>query len=224
MSAARPPGRRLPRPIASWRFGIHPDKNPGDDEAIVRFKEAAEAFEVLNDRQTPRALRSLRPCRRRRTGRRLAPLPGRERHLLRFRRYFWRRGVWRYLWRAGPTRTSKGGDVRCDITLDLVEAARGVTRTFQFERHERCTTCDGIGAQPGTERQKCSIAAAAARSCNRQGFSACRRLVPPAMVPVRPSASLRWMPRRRVTYWAGCSGEVQIPAGIDDSMRGPFAG
>src|SRR5215218_3017660 len=27
----------------------HPDKNPGDQEAIERFKEAAEAFEVLND-------------------------------------------------------------------------------------------------------------------------------------------------------------------------------
>src|SRR3954454_3424535 len=27
----------------------HPDKNPGDDEAIARFKEAAEAFEVLSD-------------------------------------------------------------------------------------------------------------------------------------------------------------------------------
>ena len=28
---------------------FHPDKNPGDEEAIERFKEAAEAFEVLND-------------------------------------------------------------------------------------------------------------------------------------------------------------------------------
>ena len=27
----------------------HPDKNPGDEEAVVRFKEAAEAFEVLSD-------------------------------------------------------------------------------------------------------------------------------------------------------------------------------
>jgi len=29
----------------------HPDRNPGDAEAIARFKEAADAFEVLNDPQ-----------------------------------------------------------------------------------------------------------------------------------------------------------------------------
>ena len=27
----------------------HPDRNPGDEEAIVRFKESAEAFEILSD-------------------------------------------------------------------------------------------------------------------------------------------------------------------------------
>lgn len=32
---------------------FHPDKNPGDEEAIVRFKEAAEAFEVLGDKGRP---------------------------------------------------------------------------------------------------------------------------------------------------------------------------
>ena len=29
----------------------HPDRNPGDEEAVEKFKEAAEAFEVLNDAQ-----------------------------------------------------------------------------------------------------------------------------------------------------------------------------
>ena len=33
----------------SMAIKFHPDKNPGDDEAVERFKEAAEAFEVLND-------------------------------------------------------------------------------------------------------------------------------------------------------------------------------
>src|SRR4051812_28511147 len=29
----------------------HPDKNPGDEEAVVKFKEAADAFEVLSDKE-----------------------------------------------------------------------------------------------------------------------------------------------------------------------------
>ena len=37
------------RRIASWRSSIIPDSNPGDEEAVEKFKEAAEAYEVLSD-------------------------------------------------------------------------------------------------------------------------------------------------------------------------------
>ncbi len=39
----------------------HPDRNPGDAEAVVHFKEAAEAFEVLSHPEKRAAVRSLRP-------------------------------------------------------------------------------------------------------------------------------------------------------------------
>lgn len=51
----------------------HPDKNPGDEEAIVRFKLCAEAFEVLSDRDRRGAVRPLRPRRSRRPGERAFP-------------------------------------------------------------------------------------------------------------------------------------------------------
>lgn len=44
----------------------HPDKNPGDEEAIVRFKEAAEAFEVLSDADKRSRYDRFGPCRHRR--------------------------------------------------------------------------------------------------------------------------------------------------------------
>ena len=90
----------------------HPDKNPGDEDVIVRFKEAAEAFEVLND--------SRRRERYDRFGHAgvdgpeggYSAFPGRERHIRRLRRYFRRGGARRFVWPPGQ-RTTKGGDVRC---------------------------------------------------------------------------------------------------------------
>ena len=42
------------------------------------------------------------------------------------------------------------------MTLDLLEAARGTAKIVQFERHQKCETCGGSGAEPGTHPTPCS--------------------------------------------------------------------
>ncbi len=138
----------------------HPDKNPGDEEAIVRFKLCAEAFEVLSDRD--------RRARYDRYGH--AGLDGQGSGHFRdvndifaafgdifgdsvFGEMFGRRG----------RQAAQGADLRVNITLDLVEAARGVSKTIEFERHEKCETCNASGAKPGTARRSAVTAAAGGR-------------------------------------------------------------
>ena len=101
----------------------HPDKNPGDQEAIERFKEAAEAFEVLNDRE--------KRARYDRFGH--AGLNGQfgAHHFTDVEDIFSAFGdLFGDLFGGrGRNQPRKGRDVRCDVTLTLKEAAQGVTKS-----------------------------------------------------------------------------------------------
>lgn len=131
----------------------HPDKNPGDEEAIVRFKLAAEAFEVLNDAD--------KRARYDRYGH--AGLSGGAGHFTDVEDIFSAFGdIFGDLFggggggrRRGGKRVRRGADVRCDVTLTLIEAAHGVEKNVRFRRHERCADCEGTGAKPGTEKTTC---------------------------------------------------------------------
>src|SRR5262245_7735163 len=118
---------------------FHPDRNPGDAEADAKFKEAAEAFEILRDPQ--------KRARYDRYGH--AGLDGVPGHNFRdaqsvfdifgdmFGDLF---GGHR---RRGPR---PGSDLQVMIEVDLVEAYRGTKRTLKIPRQERCHDCQGSGA------------------------------------------------------------------------------
>lgn len=131
----------------------HPDRNPGDAEAAAKYKEAAEAFDVLRDPQ--------KRARYDRYGH--AGLDGMPMHDFSsaegfdpFELLFGGRNRGR---RRGPQR---GADLQVSFEIDLVEAYRGVKKSFDLPRQENCGECGGSGARAGTQTAPC-------RHCKGQG-------------------------------------------------------
>jgi molecular chaperone DnaJ len=132
----------------------HPDRNAGDGEAEEKFKEAAEAYEVLHD-----------PEKRQRYDRYgHAGLEGMNMpHFHDAQEVFSMFGdILGELFGGGRFRGHGGRDIQVGIELDLVEAYRGTRKTVHITRAEHCTECSGSGSRPGSQPKVC-------RRCRGQG-------------------------------------------------------
>jgi molecular chaperone DnaJ len=201
---------------------FHPDKNPGNAEASDRFKEAARAFEVLSNDE----LRA----RYDRYGH--AGLQGGGRHEFNdlsdiFDAFGDLFGGGMFGGGGGGRRTNRarqGRDVFSSVSLSLVEAARGATKTIQFSRHELCGTCDGSGAKKGTKPQPCEYCAGHGQVIQSAGVFRLQTTCPSC----RGAGSVI---REKCP---DCAGEgltmeqverrVTIPAGVDRDVRVRLAG
>jgi molecular chaperone DnaJ len=195
----------------------HPDRNPGDEAAIERFKEAAEAFDVLGDADK-RALYD-------RYGHEaFARAGGRQAGFNDVGDIFSAFGdMFEGLFggqagRGGGRRVTRGDSLRCTIELELRESAFGCTRAVEIERAELCATCDGSGAKPGSAAERCAYCAGRGQVVQAQGFFRIQTTCPAcrgAGEIVREKCSK-------------CSGsgrerkavrlEVKVPAGVDNGM------
>lgn len=194
---------------------FHPDKNPGDEEAIERFKEAAEAFEVLNDSEKRQRYDQFGHAGVNGQGGGGAGFGDVEDIFSAFGDMFGdlfgggggRRGV-----RAGR-------DVRCDVTLTLHEAAEGATKTVEFERHETCDDCDGAGAAPGSSKETCQYCGGHGRVIQSSGIIRMQTTCPAChgagATISKPCSGCRGSGQKLESVRK----EIEIPAGVDDGMR-----
>jgi molecular chaperone DnaJ len=202
---------------------FHPDKNPGDQEAAARFKEAARAYEVLSDAD----MRS----RYDRFGH--AGVQGGQRHEFNdisdiFEAFgdLFGGGIFGEAFggRRRASRGRKGRDVFTSARLSLLEAARGTTQSVSFTRHEVCGTCDGSGAKKGTQPQPCEYCKGHGQVIQSAGVFRLQTTCPAC----RGAGSVI---REKC---AACGGEgvteehverrVTIPAGVDRDVRVRLAG
>jgi molecular chaperone DnaJ len=198
----------------------HPDRNPGNQEAEERFKEAAEAYSVLSDGQKranydrfghagvgsaagggfggfdPNVFSDFSDI--------LGDIFG-------FGDFFGggRRG----------SRVQRGADLRYDLDLTFEEAAFGTTTKIKVPRHETCAECDGSGAQKGSGPTTCPTCNGYGQVRYQQGFFSI----------TRTCSQCHGTGQMIKNRCAVCHGEgrvvrektleIKIPAGVDNEMK-----
>jgi len=145
-------GDEIRRAYRKLALKYHPDNYKGDKaEAEVKFKELAEAYEVLSD-----------PVKRQRYDRfGHEGLRGAGLHdfssmgfgdiFSMFEDIFGGMGL-----RGGAPSRDRGMDLETEVELTLEQAATGADQTLEFERVDLCDSCGGSGAKPGTDPEKCT--------------------------------------------------------------------
>ncbi|MFQ5457635.1 MAG: molecular chaperone DnaJ [Myxococcota bacterium] len=200
---------------------LHPDKNPGDKAAEEKFKEAAEAYEVLSE--------SSRRARYDQFGHR-APggfgaagaggFSGAGNFEDILRDLF--DGPFGDIFGGGRRPRSaaqRGNDLRYNLEIDFEQAAFGATVQIRVPKLVTCETCEGAGARPGTEPQACPQCGGAGSVVTRQGFFEIRRACPrchgQGRVITDPCRKCRG--QGRITEDKTLS--VHIPPGVDTGSR-----
>jgi molecular chaperone DnaJ len=156
----------IKRSYRQMALKFHPDKNPGDEEAERRFKEAAEAYEVLSDAE-----------KRQRYDRYghagvdggVHDFRSAEDIMSAFGEIF---GGDLFGGMFGSRRRGPrpGQDLLMKLEIELQEAARGATKPIDIARQEICDDCSGSGARKGTSPVTCDYCRGQGQVVQSRGF------------------------------------------------------
>jgi molecular chaperone DnaJ len=206
----------LKRAYRKLAVQFHPDRNPGDKDAEGRFKEAAEAYQVLSDPEK-RALYD------------------------RFGHEGPRRGgfggfsdvgdifsafsdIFGDLFGGGGRGGGGGADIESRVELTLEEAATGANKEVRFERRAPCDDCGGTGAAPGTGVETCPQCRGRGQVVHSQGFlmitTTCGRCRGEGRIIRKPCPTCEGAAVVLVEDRL----QVNIPAGVEDGATLRIAG
>lgn len=200
----------------------HPDRNQGDPQSEERFKEAAEAYEVLSDRD-----KRARYDQFGHAGVKGATHAGAwsvDDIFSQFGDVFgdlfggafggFQRG-------GGPQR---GAHLRMEMALTLDEIFTGTTKTVTIQRHETCARCGGNGGEPGHDPEACGTCGGHGQVRRGSGFFVMQTVCPAC----RGRGSVITVNCRE------CTGEgrtrrkrdidIHVPAGVEDESQMRLSG
>lgn len=135
---------------------LHPDRNPEDPNAEERFKEAAEAYEVLSDADRRRIYDQYGREGLRGGGFQPGGFEGMGSFADIFQAFFGQGGFDAAFGGGASGGPRQGADAGVAVEIDLAEAATGAAVDVAYVVEARCGTCHGNGAQPGTPIVTCS--------------------------------------------------------------------
>src|SRR5438128_7795168 len=139
----------LKRAFRKIAMDSHPDRNPDDAAAAVRFKEASEAYAVLSD---PDRRRSYDLFGHSAVG---AGGPAVDFSDMPFADIFDTFFGGGFGARGRRERSNRGDDLRYDLTITFEESFTGVEKQIDVPRMATCDHCSGSGAEPGSGQETC---------------------------------------------------------------------
>jgi molecular chaperone DnaJ len=204
----------------------HPDKNPGDKKSEEKFKECAEAYDVLSDSAKRQqydqfghdglrgmGMRDYSHMRWQDIGSVFEDLFGFDSF---FSDIFGTRKA-----RRGP---SRGYDLETGVELTLNDVSNGVEKTIEFTRQDICSDCNGIGAASTKGLSRCSVCGGRGQVARGGGFfqmvSTCPRCKGSGQMITEPckkcKGSGRLAKKRTVS--------VKIPPGVHEGQSVRLSG
>tara|TARA_Y100000590_G_scaffold84906_1_gene94858 strand:+ start:478 stop:1623 length:1146 start_codon:yes stop_codon:yes gene_type:complete len=162
----------------------HPDKNKGDKEAEGKFKEASEAYHVLSDKERRLNYDQFGHAAFEGAGGRggfsnfdfssaFSDIFGSDI----FDDFFDGFGGVRGRSRRRSS-NYRGADLRYDLSISLEDAYNGKKHEINFSSSDKCETCNGSGAEPGSKPKSCSTCGGQGQVRSSQGFFTIQQTCP----------------------------------------------
>jgi len=200
---------------------FHPDKNPGDATAEVKFKEISEAYDVLKDDQKRAAYDRFGHAAFEHGG------PGGHGFGADFGSTFADifEGIFGMAGARGRSSgRERGSDLRYNMEISLNEAFNGKAAQIRIPTSVTCEVCSGSGAKAGTKPKQCATCGGAGKIRHAQGFFTLERTCPVCQGrgqviddPCPSCSGAGRVMRERML-------SVNIPPGVEDGTRIRLAG
>lgn len=195
----------------------HPDRNPGNKKAEDKFKEAAEAYEVLSDKEKRGIYDHYGHEGLNSTG--FQGFSGFDDIFSHFSTIF--DDVFGYGNMRGRSRSSAaaGADLRYDLRISFLEAAFGHSTTIELEKLITCSKCRGTGAASGSSPETCRTCKGRGQVIQSSGFftisSTCPHCNGYGKFISKPCDTCRGTGKEQISKKV----QLKIPAGVETGSR-----